>query len=66
MTEARTLAADAVHFHSSDGRFCGSAAKPRRFTLDPNDVTCRACMAKDTFELSPDGAAYVASLEDRS
>lgn len=55
-----------IHFHSGDDRFCGSTEQPRRFTLDPNEVTCRACMARDTFVLSPQGESYVASLEKRT
>lgn len=52
-----------IHFHHSDDRFCGSQEQPRRFTLDPNEVTCPDCQAKDTFVLSPAGEAYVKSLK---
>jgi hypothetical protein len=51
-----------VHFHSSDERFCGSTLPYRQFTLDPNDVTCAQCAAGDTFVLTEQGAAYVATL----
>lgn len=44
-----------IHFHSSDDRFCGSTKQGRRFTLDPNAVTCRKCAAQDTFVLSEQG-----------
>lgn len=54
----------AVHFHSSDERFCG-ARGTRRFTLDPNAVTCGRCMARDRFVLSHEATEYVRSLEAR-
>lgn len=37
-----------VHFHSSDGRFCGSKEQMRQFAMDPQLVTCRECLAKNT------------------
>jgi hypothetical protein len=51
-----------IHFHSADDRFCGSTQQCRRFSLDPNDVTCPACQGKDTLTLSTEGAAFLASL----
>ena len=51
-----------IHFHSSDDRCC-SGEGPRRFTFDPNEVTCKACQSNDTFVLSREAAAYVRSLE---
>lgn len=51
-----------IHFGSFDERFCGSHEQRRRFTLDPNEVTCSACKARDRFLLSPSGAALLESL----
>lgn len=51
----------AIHFHSSDDRFCGSSAHGRGFTLDALEVTCRDCQGRDTFVLSDEAAAYVAT-----
>ena len=52
-----------VHFHSSDDRFCGSRSQPREFSLDPNEVTCRACQDGDRLTLSPQGLEYVRSID---
>jgi len=52
----------AVHFHSSDDRFCGSREAAREFSFDPNIVSCKRCQSRDTFVLSPEAAAFVASL----
>lgn len=51
-----------THFHSSDERFCGSTAPARRFSLDPNEVSCGDCKNRDRFEISESGAAFLASL----
>jgi hypothetical protein len=51
-----------VHFHHSDERFCGSKKQFRRFSLDPNEITCRKCASKDTFVLSDEASRYVARL----
>jgi hypothetical protein len=53
----------ATHFHHSDDRFCGSKDAPRRFSLDPNEVDCRACQSRDCFVLSDEAAAYVRKIE---
>jgi hypothetical protein len=52
-----------VHFHSSDDRFCGSTQPGRQFSLDQDAVTCPGCKGQDTLVLTPQGAAYVASLD---
>jgi hypothetical protein len=52
----------AVHFHSSDERFCGTRQQLRQFTFDPNAVSCPRCQERDRFELSEQAAAYVTSL----
>ncbi len=52
-----------VHFGSFDDRFCGTTEQCRRFTTEPDDVTCPCCLGKDTFVLSPSGQAYLASLD---
>jgi hypothetical protein len=51
-----------IHFHSGDGRFCGSTKQMRRFTMDENEVTCRACKGKgdDRLTLTAQGSAFVA------
>ena len=59
----RRIQAKAVHFGSTDPRDCGSAEQGRRWTTEPNDVTCPDCKAKDRLVLTPQGMAYVASLE---
>lgn len=51
-----------IHFHGSDDRFCGSTHPIRRFTLDPNEVTCQACKDRDTFILSASGTASLREL----
>lgn len=51
-----------VHFHRSDSRFCGNTDQWRRFTFDPNDVSCGACMGRDRLTLSEAGRAYVEGL----
>lgn len=52
-----------IHFGSWDERFCGSKETPRQIAPDEGDVTCPQCKAKDILTLTPDGAAYVRSLE---
>jgi hypothetical protein len=48
-----------IHFHSSDDRFCGAVETQRRFTLDPNKVTCGDCKGRDTLTLSEDAKQYL-------
>lgn len=57
------MATEKTHFHSSDDRFCGSRAIARRFTLDPNYVTCLRCKARDCFVISEAGEAYLATVD---
>jgi hypothetical protein len=52
-----------THFHNSDERFCGSRKRVRKFTFDPNAVTCHACKSRDRLWLTPQGQAYVDSLK---
>ena len=52
-----------IHFFNFDPRFCGSTQQARRVSLDPNEITCPDCMKQDTFELSEQGRAYLASLD---
>lgn len=52
-----------IHFHSSDPRFCASTEQNRRFTLEPNEVTCERCKGADTFELTEQGRAAVAEYK---
>ena len=48
-----------IHFQASDDRFCNSIIRPRRFTLDPNEVTCKLCKANDTFVITRQGKATI-------
>lgn len=57
-----TQTAPVVHFHQSDGRFCGTTQQLRRWTTNPNDVTCAECKEKDRFVLSPSGRALLEEL----
>lgn len=52
-----------IHFHSSDDRFCGDQQSARRFSLDPNEVTCAACQRRDCFTLSKRATKYEARLK---
>lgn len=56
-------AASHIHFHSSDDRFCGSTIRPRQFTTDPNEVTCCACQARDTFTITEQGLAAIREFD---
>lgn len=52
-----------VHFHSSDDRFCGTDEMGRRFTLEPNDVTCELCMENDRLEITAQGLVTLARTD---
>jgi hypothetical protein len=41
-----------IHLHSGMDGFCGTTECHRRFTLDPNEVTCDNCIH---YTLSPQG-----------
>ena len=58
-TEATRL--KMVHFHHTDGRFCGTSEQARQFSFDPNAVTCSHCKGRDAFALSPRAAQWVES-----
>lgn len=58
----RRMVAVEAHFHRSDDRFCGSPKLCRRFTLNPDEVTCQACKDRDTFVLSPEGKTYLQGI----
>jgi hypothetical protein len=51
-----------THFGSFDERFCGSTEQCRQIVLDPNEVSCPACQENDTFELSEQAKAFVATI----
>lgn len=59
------MTAQIIHFHSSDPRSCHKKYPMRRFTMDPNEVTCHVCKDQDTFVLSDAGATYVNKIESR-
>ena len=50
-----------VHFHHTDGRFCGTSEQASKFSFDLNAVTCSHCKGRDTFALSPRAAQWVES-----
>ena len=53
---------DTIHFHSSDGRFCGAIDRPRQFSTDDNKITCQQCLARDTVDLTEQGREYLKSV----
>lgn len=54
----RAAAGPTVHFHSSDDRACADK-RLRRFTVDPNDVTCPDCKSRDRFWITEQGRQLV-------
>lgn len=55
----RAEAGPIIHFHSGDDRFCGARGL-RRFTVEPNDVTCKDCQSKDRLWITPQGLSVIA------
>ena len=54
---------ETIHFHSKDERFCGyTPGKPKRFSPDENEITCPACKARDTLEITQQGLEYLNTL----
>jgi hypothetical protein len=55
-------AKEIVHFFSGDDRYCGSTRNNQRFSPDQAEVTCRACMSRDTVALTSQGQQTYARI----
>ncbi len=53
---------ETIHMHSSEAGCC-KAKGPRRFSMSTWEVNCKNCLASVAYKLSPDGEAYLKSLD---